>query len=243
MECFRIFVLPSCRKSCNFLKLQRAPSRPSSGLQPATRRWRAFVRRSSDRPASTKQPSATAARRSPVTCARRPRSRLGSPARLRWSGGRHRFRQASSPPVQVRRFAATFPVSPQPAFIHARRTGLVQRFLHDPAASTGPASFRRRSGSRRCYSQIQTKCKEKQPPPEIPGSGRCRSTFQAVFSVERPMAVSVKKTIVVAPAALGPHPGSSIFRRQPARLRPAPVRITPRRSLLHKTAARSRHRT
>ena len=94
--------------------------------------------RPSGRPASTKHTSATAARRSPVTCARRPRSRLGSPARLRWSGGRHRFRQASSPPVQVRRFAATFPVSPPPAFIHARRTGLVQRFLHDPEASTGP---------------------------------------------------------------------------------------------------------
>ena len=57
-----------------------------------------------------------------TTYARRPRSRLGNPARLRWSGGRHRFRQAS------------------PAFIHARRTGLVQSFLHDPSASTGPAS-------------------------------------------------------------------------------------------------------
>ena len=114
------------------------PSRPSSGLQPATRRWRAFVCRPSGRPASSKRTSATAARRSSAPYARRPRSRLGIPARLRWSGGRHRFRQASSPPVQVRRFAATFPVSPQPAFIHARRTGLVQRFLHDPEASTGP---------------------------------------------------------------------------------------------------------
>ncbi len=36
------------------------PSRPSSGLQPATRRWRAFVRRPSGRPASTRHNSATA---------------------------------------------------------------------------------------------------------------------------------------------------------------------------------------
>ena len=54
--------------------------------------------------------------------ARRPRSRLGNPARLRRSAGRHRFRQSSSPPVQARQSAATFPVSPPPAFIHARRT-------------------------------------------------------------------------------------------------------------------------
>ena len=105
-----------------------------------------------------------------------------------------------------------------------------------------PGFIPRRSGSRRCYSQIQTKCKEKQPPPQIPGSGRCRSTFQAVFSVERPLAWSVKKIIAVAPAALAVRPGSSFSRRQPARLRPAPIRITPRRSLLQKTAARSRHR-
>ena len=105
-----------------------------------------------------------------------------------------------------------------------------------------PGFIPRRSGSRRCYSQIQTKCKEKQPPPQIPGSGRCRSTFQAVFSVERPLAWSVKKIIAVAPAALAVRPGSSFSRRQPARLRPAPIRITPRRSLFPKTAARSRHR-
>ena len=73
-----------------FLKLwqhDNHPSRPSPGLQPATRRWRAFVRRSSGRPASTKRTSATAARRSPFFFARRPRSRLGIPARLRRSGG------------------------------------------------------------------------------------------------------------------------------------------------------------
>ena len=137
--------------------------RPSPGLQPATIRWRAFVRRSSGRSASTKRTSATAALRSPVPFARRPRSRLGIPARLRRSGGRHRFRQASSPPVQARRFAATFPVSPPPAFIHARRTG----------------------------------------------PSKCSCPF---------------------------------LRRQPARLRSALIRITPRHSQPNQTAARSRHR-
>ena len=158
------------------------------------------------------------------------------------SGGRHRFRQASSPPVQARRFAATFPVSPPPAFIHARRTG--------PSKCSCP--FLRRQPARLRSALIRitpllfatpTNCKKKQPPPKIPGSGRCRSTFQAVFSVERPLAWSVKKIIAVAPAALAVRPGSSFSRRQPARLRPAPIRITPRRSLLAQTAKRSRHRT
>ena len=106
---------------------KRRPLRPSPGLQPDTRRWRAFVCRPSGRPASTKHTSATAARRSPVPCARRPRSRLGSPARLRRSGGRHRFRQAS------------------PAFIHARRTSVMQSFLPYFSASTArlrPAPIR-----------------------------------------------------------------------------------------------------
>ena len=43
---------------------KRRPLRPSPGLQPDTRRWRAFVCRPSGRPASTKHTSATAARRS-----------------------------------------------------------------------------------------------------------------------------------------------------------------------------------
>ena len=50
-----------------------------------------------------------------TTFARRPRSRLGIPVRLRRSGGRHRFRRSSSPPVQARRSAATFPVSSAPS--------------------------------------------------------------------------------------------------------------------------------
>ena len=113
-------------------------SRPSPGLQPATRRWRAFVCRSSGRPASPKHSSATAAIRSPFPFARRPRSRLGNPAWMCQSGGRHRFRQSSSPPVQARHSAATFPVSPPTAFIHARRTAANQSFLPHLPASTGP---------------------------------------------------------------------------------------------------------
>ena len=53
----------TCRKS-SASSSSSCPSRPSSGLQPATRRWRAFVRRPSGRPASTKHTSATAALRS-----------------------------------------------------------------------------------------------------------------------------------------------------------------------------------
>ena len=97
------------------------------------------------------------------------------------SGGRHRFRRALPPPVQARRFAATFPVPPPPTFIHARRTGLVQRFLPIPSASTAPASFRADPDHASSFSPPKN-CSKKQPPPEIPGSGRCRSTFQAVFS-------------------------------------------------------------
>ena len=142
------------------LAFARVP-RPASSPPPAW--WRAFVCRSSGRPASPKHSSATAAIRSPFPFARRPRSRLGNPAWMCQSGGRHRFRQASSPPVQARRFAATFPVSPPPAFIHARRTG----------------------------------------------PSKCSCPF---------------------------------LRRQPARLRSALIRITPRHSQPNQTAARSRHR-
>ena len=79
--------------------------------------------------ASAKHTSATAALRSPVPFARQPRSRHGIPARLHRSGGRHRFRRSPSPPVQARRFAATFPVSFPPAFIHARNTPLRVLYL------------------------------------------------------------------------------------------------------------------
>ena len=112
--------------------------RPASSPPPSW--WRAFVRRPSGRPASTKNTSATAARRSSVSYARRPRSRLGNLARLHRSRGGHRFRQASSPPVQARRFAATFPVPSPPAFIHARRNDLFQSFLPIPRRQPALAS-------------------------------------------------------------------------------------------------------
>ena len=60
-----------------------APSRPLSGLQPATHTVAGFryaVLQAA--PASTKHTSATAPLRSPFPFARRPRSRLGIPARL-----------------------------------------------------------------------------------------------------------------------------------------------------------------
>ena len=201
--------------------------RPSPGLQPATIRWRAFVRRSSGRSAFTKRTSATAALRSPVSFARRPQSRLGIPARLRRTGGKHRFRQASSPPVQARRFAATFPVSPQPAFIHARSTALPNCFC----------PFLRRQPARLRSSPIRitlllfinpTNCKNQQPPhPKRRAAVADGERSNLCFPVERPAAGSAKKIIAVAPAALGFHPGSSVFRRQPARLRSSPIRITP----------------
>ena len=54
--------------------------------------------------------------------------------------GGQRFRQASSPPVQARRFAATFPVPSPPAFIHARRNDLFQSFLPIPRRQPALAS-------------------------------------------------------------------------------------------------------
>ena len=132
----------TCRKS-SASSSSSCPSRPSSGLQPATIRWRAFVRRPSGRPASTKHTSATAARRSPVSSARRPRSRLGIPARLRRSGGRHRFRQASSMPGERRQSkvsAISFGVN-RPGFV-PRRSGSRLVVLSSPKlqqeAATAP---------------------------------------------------------------------------------------------------------
>ena len=72
----------------------------------------------------TKRTSATAARRSPVPFARRPRSRLGNPARLRRSGG-----GVGSPCLRLclprcatleTRSRATSPTPPAPGFTHAR---------------------------------------------------------------------------------------------------------------------------
>jgi len=105
--------------------------------------------------------------------------------------------------------------------------GPFQMFLHISSASTGPASFLAAPDHASAIRKSNKVQKEAATAPEVSGSGRCRSTFQAVFSVVRPLAGSVKKIIVVAPAALGFHPGSSVFRRQPARLLSAPIRITP----------------
>ena len=125
-------------------KALRVP-RPSSSPPPA--RWRAFVCRPSGRHciheahfrhrgASVSgflRPSATVAAWQPGPAAR--------------SGGRHRFRQASSPPVQARQSAATFPVSPPPAFIHARSTAPPNCFC--PLFGVNrPGCVPRRSGSR-----------------------------------------------------------------------------------------------
>ena len=100
-----------------------------------------------------------------------------------------------------------------------------------PRRSAGvnrPGFVPRRFGSRLCCSQIQTKCKKKQPPhPKRRAAVAAEAHSKWCFSFERPVAVSVKKIIAVAPAALGFHPGSSVFRRQPARLRSSPIRITP----------------
>ena len=118
-------------------------------------------------------PSATAALQSPILFAPRPRSRPGIPAQLCRFGGRHRFHQASSPPVQAHHFAATFPVSPSPAFIHARRTSYLKCFCPFPGVNR-PGFVPRRSGSRLCHSQIKQTAKEAATAPEASGSGRCR---------------------------------------------------------------------
>ena len=151
--------------------------------------------------------------------ARRPRSRLGIPARLRRSGGRHRFRRSSSPPVQARRFAATFSVSPPPAFIHARITARIISF--SLISRRQPA--RLRSLPIRITPLLfatPTKCEKKQPPlPKRRAAVAAGERSNLCFPAERPLAGSVKKTIAVAPTALALRPGSSILRRQPARLR------------------------
>ena len=119
----------TCRKS-SASSSSSCPSRPSSGLQPATIRWRAFVRRPSGRPASTKRISATAPRRSPVSYARRPRSRLGIPARLEPVRGK-----ASIPP-------GVACVHPCP------ENGASQNFSVRSIGVNRPGFVPRRSGSR-----------------------------------------------------------------------------------------------
>ena len=159
-----------------------APLRPSPGLQPATRKVAGF-RLPSFRPPCIHE-AHFRHRGAPVSGFLRPSATVAAwqPGPAARSGGRHRFRRALPPPVQARRFAATFPVPPPPTFIHARRTGLVQRFLPIPSASTAPASFRADPDHASSFSPPKN-CSKKPPPPEIPGSGRCRSPFQAVFFI------------------------------------------------------------
>ena len=118
-----------------------SPSRPSSGLQPATRRWRASVCRSSGRPASTKNISATAVRRSPFPYARRPRSRLGNPARLEPFRGK-----ASIPPGVASTGSGAVVCLDLSGFVSAcvhpcPENGTSPNFSARSSASTGPASF------------------------------------------------------------------------------------------------------
>ena len=116
-----------------------APSRPLSGLQPATHTVAGFryaVLQAA--PASTKHPSATASLRSPLPSARRPRSRLGIPARLHRSGGRRRFALAAS--RYLRRASlllrAAYVRSSSPGFTHARGDAAAFLSAHrQPAAA------------------------------------------------------------------------------------------------------------
>jgi hypothetical protein len=93
--------------------------RPASSPPPIGGGLSCVVRRAALHPRSTLPPPRRSGLRfsSPLGHGRGLASRPAAPVRRR-----HRFRQASSPPVQARRLAATFPVSPPPAFIHARRT-------------------------------------------------------------------------------------------------------------------------
>ena len=155
----------SIRLALSLASLVRPPARhlPVAGFRYAVRRAALHPR---------KNPSATAVRRSPVPCARRPRSRLGIPARLRWSGGRHRFRQASSLPFQARR-------SPRPSRFRLclrssmpGETSLVESFLHNQSASTGPASFLAEPDHASSFS-IPRYCSKK-PPPRLKCQPRSR---------------------------------------------------------------------
>ena len=142
--------------------------------------------RSSGRLCISTHPSATASLRSPFPSARRPRSRLGNPARLRRSGGRHRVRQSSSPPVQARCSAATFPVSSPPRVHPCPANGGNPMF---PVSSIGvnrPGFVPRRAGSRLVVLISHKVQKEAATVPEASGGGRCRKAHNLCFPTERP---------------------------------------------------------
>ena len=96
-----------------------------------------------------------------------PRSRLGNLARLGRSGGRHRFRQASSPPVQARRFAATLQVSPPPSNVSSKLFAI-------SIGVNRPGFVPRRTGSRLCCSQIQQSAKRSSHRPRSVGQRSLR---------------------------------------------------------------------
>ena len=128
--------------------------------------------RPSGRPASTKHTSATAARRSPFPYARRPRSRLGNPARLEPLRGK-----ASIPPGVVSTGSGAAVRRDLPGFASAcfhpcPENGPFQMFLPIYSASTGPAAFRADPDHASSFS-TQPNCSKK-PPPRLINQSRSR---------------------------------------------------------------------
>ena len=111
------------------------------------------------------------------------------------------------------------------------------------SASTGPASSLADPDHAAAIRKSKQSAKRSSHRPKFLVAVAAEAPSKRCFPVERPLAGVVKKIIAVAPAALGFHPGSSVFRRQPARLPPSPIRITPRRSQLQQSAKRSSNRT
>ena len=132
---------------------KRRPLRPSPGLQPATRKVAGF-RSPFFRPPCIHE-AHFRHRGVPVYGFLRPSATVAA-----WQPG----------PAAPVRGKASIP----PGVIHAQRTSLVQIFLHDPSASTGPASSVAdpdRASAIRNPNKLQ---KEAATAPEASGSGRCR---------------------------------------------------------------------
>ena len=158
-------------------------SRPSSGLQPATRTVAGFRSPSFGPPLHQHAPFRH--RAAPVSGFLRPSATVAA-----WQlGPATPFQgRASIPPGVVSTGSG--------AAVRRDLPGFVSTCVHPcPKNGAGPTVSARSIGVNRSGfvpSPIRitpllvattTNCKEKQPPPEIPGSGRCRSTFQAVFSI------------------------------------------------------------
>ena len=191
-------------------------------------RWRAFVCRPSGRLCISTHPSATAALRSAHSSFTsfgcdllRPSATVAA-----WQpGSAAPFRgKASIPPGVVSTGSVAAYCRDLPGFVSAcvhpcPENGPSQISAHSPA-STGSASFLATPDHASSFSSL-TKCKMKQPPhPKRRAAVAAEARSNLCFSVERPLAGSVKKIIAVAPAALVFRPGSSSIRRQPARLVP-----------------------